>query len=124
MTELYIRLKNLYKDSTKERDKPIQNLTWNYRRSGPQQEPVVDDIVKEINGYTVADGKVVKGFTQLKAMAVPPVAAGFSLVLCRKRERTWRVVATPTRMSASTGALPGRPIATFSITVLPPILKA
>jgi len=67
LTELYVRLKNLYKDSTRERDKPIQNLTWNYRREGPQQEPVVEDIVKEINGYTVADGKVVKGFTQLKA---------------------------------------------------------
>ncbi|OLB45458.1 MAG: formate dehydrogenase [Ktedonobacter sp. 13_2_20CM_53_11] len=67
LTELYVRLKELYKNSTKERDKPIQNLTWNYRREGPLQEPVVEDIVKEINGYTVADGKVVKGFTQLKA---------------------------------------------------------
>src|SRR5438477_11130006 len=56
-------------------------------------------------------------------MAVPPVAAGFSPVLCRKRERTWRVVAILTRMSAWAGALPGRPIATFSITVLPLILK-
>lgn len=67
LTELYVRLKELYKNSTKERDKPIQNLTWNYRREGPLQEPVVEDIVKEINGYTVADGKVVKSFTQLKA---------------------------------------------------------
>lgn len=67
LTELCLRMKNLYKDSTKERDKPIQHLTWNYRREGAVQEPVVDDIVKEINGYTVADGKVVKDFTQLKA---------------------------------------------------------
>lgn len=67
LTELYIRLREMYKNSTKERDKPIQNLTWNYRREGPVQEPVVEDIVKEINGYTVADGKVVKDFTQLKA---------------------------------------------------------
>lgn len=67
LTELYLRLKNLYKDSTKERDRPIQHLTWNYRREGPFQEPVVDDIVKEINGYTVADGKPVKDFTELKA---------------------------------------------------------
>jgi len=67
LTELCLRLKNLYKESTKERDKPIQNVTWNYRREGPSQEPVVEDIVKEINGYTVADGKVVKGFTELKA---------------------------------------------------------
>ncbi len=42
-------------------------MTWNYRREGPSQEPVVDDIVKEINGYTIADGKVVKGFTELKS---------------------------------------------------------
>jgi formate dehydrogenase major subunit len=67
LTELCLRLKNRYKESTKDRDKPIQNLTWNYRREGPSQEPVVEDIVKEINGYTVADGKVVKDFTQLKA---------------------------------------------------------
>src|SRR5438067_12616533 len=41
LTELYIRLQNLYKDSTKERDKPIQNLTWNYRCDAPQQDPPV-----------------------------------------------------------------------------------
>ena len=67
VTELYERLKKFYADSTKERDKPIQNLTWNYRREGPQREPVVEDIVKEINGYTIADGKVVKSFTELKS---------------------------------------------------------
>ena len=67
ITELCMRLKKLYRESTKDRDKPIQNLVWNYRREGSLQEPVVEDIVKEINGYTVADGKVVKDFTQLKA---------------------------------------------------------
>lgn len=66
MTELYVRMKKLYQNSTKERDKPIQHLTWNYRREGAKQEPVVEDIVKEINGYTIADGKVVKSFTALK----------------------------------------------------------
>ena len=67
LTELCFRLKKLYATSTRERDKPIQHLTWNYRREGPTQEPVVEDVVKEINGYTVADGKVVKDYTQLKA---------------------------------------------------------
>jgi formate dehydrogenase major subunit len=67
VTELCIRLKDMYKSSTKERDKPIQHLTWNYRREGPLQEPVVEDIVREINGYTVADSKLVKDFTALKA---------------------------------------------------------
>src|SRR5258706_8298989 len=66
LTELCLRMKNLYKDSTKERDKPIQDLTWNYRREGPSLEPVVEDIVKEMNGYTVAGGKVGKDFTELR----------------------------------------------------------
>ena len=66
ITELYLRMKELYKDSTRDRDNPIQHLTWNYRREGSQQEPVVEDIVKEINGYTIADGTLVKGFAQLK----------------------------------------------------------
>lgn len=65
-TELCLRMKELYKNSTKERDKPIQHVTWNYRREGSLQEPVVEDIVKEINGYTVADGKVVKDYTKLQ----------------------------------------------------------
>jgi len=67
VTELYERLKKLYANSTKERDKPIQHLTWNYRREGLLRELVVEDIVKEMNGYTLADGKVVKSFTELKA---------------------------------------------------------
>lgn len=66
LTELYQRIKKLYKDSTKKRDKPIQDLTWNYRREGPLGEPVVEDIVREINGYRVADGKLVKDYTVLK----------------------------------------------------------
>ena len=66
LTELCLRLKKLYRDSTKGRDRPIQDLTWDYRREGTKLEPVVEDIVKEINGYTVADGKVVKDFTKLK----------------------------------------------------------
>jgi len=66
-TDLYLRMKELYKDSTKNRDKPIQHLTWNYRLEEETREPVVEDIVKEINGYTIADGKVVKNFNSLKA---------------------------------------------------------
>ncbi len=67
MAELYTRLRDLYQTSEKERDRPLLDLTWNYRREGPLQEPVVEDIVKEINGFTVADGKLVKSFTELKA---------------------------------------------------------
>src|SRR6266566_7113676 len=65
-----------------------------------------------------------KALPSLKPMAAPPVAAGFSLVLCRKRERTWHVGVNLTIMSAWDGALPGLPTATFSIIVLPLIQKA
>jgi formate dehydrogenase major subunit len=67
LTELYERLQEMYRDSTKERDRPILDLTWPYRREGPLREPVVEDIVREINGYTVADGKLVKDFNALKS---------------------------------------------------------
>jgi len=66
VAELCDRIKKLYAHSTKQRDKPIQDLVWNYRREGAAREPVVDDIVKEINGFTIADGKVVKDFQELK----------------------------------------------------------
>lgn len=66
IAELYDRIKQRYAASTKRRDKPIQDLVWNYRREGAAREPIVDDIVKEINGFTIADGKVVKNFQELK----------------------------------------------------------
>ncbi|GLV60333.1 formate dehydrogenase subunit alpha [Dictyobacter sp. S3.2.2.5] len=67
MAELYERLQEYYKDSTKPRDLPVNNLNWPYRREeSGQREPIVDDIVKEINGYTVRDGHVVKGFNELR----------------------------------------------------------
>ncbi len=66
-TDLCLRLKDMYKDSMRERDKPIQDVTWNYRLDEKTREPIVEDIVKEINGFTIADGKVVKDFNALKA---------------------------------------------------------
>src|SRR5437660_11392421 len=67
LTELCLRLKEMYKNSTKERDKHIQHLTWNYRPEGPLPEPVVEDIVREINGLTACAGYPVKDFTAIKA---------------------------------------------------------
>jgi formate dehydrogenase major subunit len=55
------RLKKLYADSRLERDRPIQALTWEYG----DDEPDAERVLLEINGYTVADGKPVSGFTKL-----------------------------------------------------------
>ncbi len=51
------RLKELYQDSADPKDKPIRSLTWNYPVKGEKEDPDVEAVLKEINGYTVADGK-------------------------------------------------------------------
>jgi formate dehydrogenase major subunit len=66
------RLKALYKDSTNPHDWPIQNLYWDYMDEAENEgwrikdEPSADRIMREINGYTWADKKLVKGFADLK----------------------------------------------------------
>ncbi|HEX5689379.1 MAG TPA: molybdopterin-dependent oxidoreductase, partial [Roseiflexaceae bacterium] len=68
------RLKELYKGSTAERDQGLLNLTWDYldeeenKAAGWQllDEPSAKRILKEINGYTWADKKLLNGFADLK----------------------------------------------------------
>ena len=66
------RLKELYLDSDNPHDWPIQNLLWDYvnieenAKWRIQDEPSADLIMKEVNGYTWADKKLVKGFADLK----------------------------------------------------------
>jgi formate dehydrogenase major subunit len=49
------------------RNAPINNLTWNYGTHGVRQEPNIHEVVAEINGYNVADGKLLENFDALKA---------------------------------------------------------
>jgi formate dehydrogenase major subunit len=77
MYELGKRMKKLYADSTKQRDQGLLNLTWDYDYTEPSHlpdgslsriegEPEVAAILKELNGYTVADRRQVKDFSELK----------------------------------------------------------
>ncbi len=66
MFHLGRRLKKLYAGSTLERDRPIQALTWDYPTKGEIEEPDAEMVLKEVSGYTVADGKPVSGFAALK----------------------------------------------------------
>jgi formate dehydrogenase major subunit len=66
MYHLGKRLKALYADSKLARDMPIQDLTWDYPVEGAREEPSAQAVLKEINGYTVADRKPVEGYTALK----------------------------------------------------------
>ncbi|HZH75964.1 MAG TPA: molybdopterin dinucleotide binding domain-containing protein, partial [Archangium sp.] len=61
------RLQELYADSTREKDWPVQHLRWDYPTSGPHQEPDAQAVLREINGYRVATGEPVRVFTELAA---------------------------------------------------------
>ncbi|HCF58996.1 MAG TPA: formate dehydrogenase, partial [Myxococcales bacterium] len=61
------RLKQLYAGSSDPKDRPLLELTWDYPTEGPYDEPSAESIVREINGYTIADGKPVSGYTKLQA---------------------------------------------------------
>jgi len=60
------RLKKLYAGSSLDRDRGIQALTWDYREQGPTGEPDAEAVLKEVSGYTVADGTPVPGFAKLQ----------------------------------------------------------
>jgi formate dehydrogenase major subunit len=60
------RLKQLYAASTKPADAPIRNLTWDYPVEGAKKEPSAEAVLREINGYTVADGKPLATYQALK----------------------------------------------------------
>src|SRR5262249_29738705 len=42
-------------------------LTWDYSVEGEHHEPNAEEILREINGYMVADRKLIPGFGALKA---------------------------------------------------------
>jgi formate dehydrogenase major subunit len=60
------RIKEMYADSNDPRDTLIKAMTWDYPTEGEHEEPNIESILKEINGYTVADRKPVGGFAELK----------------------------------------------------------
>jgi formate dehydrogenase major subunit len=59
-------LKERYKDSTRERDRGLMNLTWEYPVTGEHDEPDAEAVLKEINGFTVGDGSPIGSYLDLK----------------------------------------------------------
>ena len=66
MFHLGRRLKKLYAASTEKRDRPIQDVTWDYPTEGPHDEPDPEAVLREISGFTAEDGKPVDRFTELR----------------------------------------------------------
>lgn len=77
--QLGLRLKQLYATSTRERDRPLRDLTWDYAaQSGVQSgaegpgstipvddEPDAERVLRELNGFHVASGEHLKGSHEL-----------------------------------------------------------
>jgi formate dehydrogenase major subunit len=60
---VYKKLRDLYKDSTKERDQIFKRTVWNYDH-GPSK---AEEVLKEINGRNLVTKEFIKGIGELKA---------------------------------------------------------
>ncbi|MEU6440717.1 formate dehydrogenase [Streptomyces sp. NPDC047046] len=65
MYHLGRRVKERLAASTDPRDKPVQDVTWDYPVEGPLEEPVAEAVLAEINGKARGDGPL-SAYTQLK----------------------------------------------------------
>ena len=64
---LYKRVAAHYADSDRAARLGIRNLHWDYPEHGDEREPDVEAVLKEINGYDVATGRPLDGFTELRS---------------------------------------------------------
>jgi formate dehydrogenase major subunit len=64
---LGVLLKEKAKRDPRPRNAGLLALTWDYHTEGEHHEPVAEEVLQEINGYTWADRKLLPGFTSLKA---------------------------------------------------------
>ena len=58
-------LKERLADSADERDRPLQDLAWDYEVHG--DEPSADDVLRRVNGYDLTTGRLLNGYLELKA---------------------------------------------------------
>ncbi|HEX5473198.1 MAG TPA: molybdopterin-dependent oxidoreductase, partial [Vicinamibacterales bacterium] len=67
MYHLGRRLKEKAAHDDRPRNAGLRALTWTYRVQGAIGEPVVEEVLQEINGRTVRDGALLDGYLALKA---------------------------------------------------------
>src|SRR5690606_36715187 len=53
--------------SDDERDRPLLDLTWDYPMHGRHEEPSAEAVLKEINGWEVANGRLLSSFIEMRA---------------------------------------------------------
>lgn len=67
MYHLGRRLKAKAAKDSSPRNVPLNALTWDYSTEGAIAEPRAEEVMMEINGWTVSDHKLVSGYKDLKA---------------------------------------------------------
>jgi len=67
MVHLGRRLKAKAAQDQSSRNRPLNALAWNYKTYGHRQEPSVDEVLQEINGWNFKDGTQLKSYNELKA---------------------------------------------------------
>jgi formate dehydrogenase major subunit len=60
------KLRERLADSTDPRDRPLLDLTWGYPVHGEHAEPSAEAVLKEINGWEVASGKLLSSYTDMR----------------------------------------------------------
>jgi formate dehydrogenase major subunit len=65
MYHLGRRIREKLAASTDERDRPLQQLTWDYPTRGPLADPSSEAVLAEVNGWD-SGGQPLSGFAQLK----------------------------------------------------------
>ena len=65
MYHLGLRIREKLAASTDERDRPLQQLTWDYPTRGPLADPSSEAVLAEVNGWD-SGGQPLSGFAQLK----------------------------------------------------------
>jgi formate dehydrogenase major subunit len=66
MYHLGRRLKAKAAKEQTSRNAALNALTWDYQVEGRNNDPKIEEILGEINGYTVSDRKLVSGYKELK----------------------------------------------------------
>src|SRR2546426_370139 len=66
MYHLGRRLKEKAKKDARPRNAGLNALTWNYSTEGQRAEPKVEEVLQEINGYSLADHKLLENYKSLK----------------------------------------------------------
>jgi len=67
MYHLGLRIREKLAGSGDPRDRAVLDLTWDYPLEGPDGEPGAEAVLREINGYEVASGEPLTGYSELRA---------------------------------------------------------